>query len=76
MWNDNMNEVYIPSWISCLDESMSIWLSKYSCPGWVFCLRKPHPYGNEYHTISDGNTNIMYASEMVEGRVRVQHQPY
>eukprot|EP00957_Ditylum_brightwellii_P102193 7790086-Ditylum_brightwellii.AAC.1 len=33
-WNNHMKENFYPSWISCLDESMSIWLTKLTCPGW------------------------------------------
>ena len=32
-WRWNMKEFFYPSWILCLDESMSIWMSKYTCPG-------------------------------------------
>jgi hypothetical protein len=67
-WNKNMQEVYIPSWVSCLDESMSIWNQRWTCPGYVFCPRKPHPVGNEYHTIADGMTTILYAAEIVMGK--------
>ena len=35
-WNANMTEQFTPSWVSCLDESMSTWMNKYSCPGWMF----------------------------------------
>ena len=35
-WNSNMTEQFTPSWVSCLDESMSAWTNKYSCPGWMF----------------------------------------
>ena len=35
-WNANMIEQFTPSWVSCLDESMSTWTNKYSCPGWMF----------------------------------------
>eukprot|EP00804_Cyclotella_cryptica_P001269 CCRYP_012764-RA/>CCRYP_012764-RA protein AED:0.37 eAED:0.03 QI:0/0/0/0.5/1/1/4/0/472 len=49
-WNKNMAEAFSPGWILCLDESMSIWHSRWTCPGWVFCPRKPHPFGNEYHS--------------------------
>ena len=35
-WNANMTEQFTPSWVSCLDESMSTWTNKYSCPGWMF----------------------------------------
>ena len=67
-WNHHMSENFKPSWASCLDESMSIWFNKFTCPGWVFCPRKPHPYGNEYHTICCGHSGILFAMEMVEGK--------
>ena len=35
-WNANMTEQFTPSWVSCLDESMSTWTNRYSCPGWMF----------------------------------------
>ena len=35
-WNSNMVEQFTPSWVSCLDKSMSTWTNKYSCPGWMF----------------------------------------
>ena len=35
-WNTNMTERFTPSWVSCLDKSMSTWTNKYSCPGWMF----------------------------------------
>lgn len=68
MWNEHMGKNFVPSWVSCLDESMSIWFNRYTCPGWVFCPRKPHPYGNEYHSICCGLSGIMYAIEIVEGK--------
>eukprot|EP00559_Dactyliosolen_fragilissimus_P002711 CAMPEP_0184872744 /NCGR_PEP_ID=MMETSP0580-20130426/41459_1 /TAXON_ID=1118495 /ORGANISM="Dactyliosolen fragilissimus" /LENGTH=665 /DNA_ID=CAMNT_0027375583 /DNA_START=1012 /DNA_END=3007 /DNA_ORIENTATION=+ len=74
-WNDHMQEIFVPSWVSCLDESMSIWFNRYTCPGWVYCPRKPHPYGNEYHTICCGLSGIMYAMEIVEGKDRPKDQP-
>ena len=70
MWNEHMGKNFVPSWVSCLDESMSIWFNRYTCPGWVFCPRKPHPYGNEYHSICCGLSGIMYAIEIVEGKDR------
>jgi hypothetical protein len=30
-WNKNMQEIYVPSWVSCLDESMSIWNMRWTC---------------------------------------------
>jgi hypothetical protein len=53
-FNDHYAEEYILSWISCLDESMNSWLNKY-CPGFMNVPRKPHPNGNEYHSIADGD---------------------
>ena len=37
MWKHHVQENFVPSWVSCLDESMSIWFNKWICPGWVFC---------------------------------------
>ena len=71
LWNANMAEIFSPGWACCLDESMSIWFNRYTCPGWVFCPRKPHPWGNEYHTIGCGVCGIMFGIEMVEG----EHAP-
>eukprot|EP00957_Ditylum_brightwellii_P020742 1563810-Ditylum_brightwellii.AAC.1 len=47
---------------------MSIWTSKWTCPGWMFVPRKPHPMGNEYHTIACGKSGILYGREIVEGK--------
>jgi hypothetical protein len=67
-WNDNMMENFTPSWVSCLDESMSKWLNQYTCPGYMVVPRKPWPFGNEYHSICCAKTGIMYAIELVEGK--------
>ena len=71
-WNKNMQEIYIPGWVSCLDESMSIWNNRFTCPGYCYVPRKPHPQGNEYHTIADGVTTILYAAEI---RMGDKHTP-
>jgi hypothetical protein len=63
-----MTEKFLPSWVSCLDESMSAWISRWTCPGWVFYPQKPHPFGNEYHSICCGDSGIMYQIELVEGQ--------
>ena len=68
LWKENMASIFSCSWASCLDESMSIWLNKWTCPGWVFCPRKPHPFGNEYHTICCGLSGVLFDMEMVEGK--------
>ena len=69
-WNMNMAFVFIVSWNICLDESMSIWHNRWTCPGWVFCPRKPHPFGNEYHTACCGITRVLFSIELVEGKDR------
>ena len=51
-FNNHYEKNYLPSWLSCMDESMSPWTNKY-CPGYMFVPHKPHPFGNEYHTIAD-----------------------
>jgi len=69
-WNDNMTETFSPSWVSCLDESMSKWTSRWTCPGFMFVPRKPWPMGNEYHSVCCALTGIMYSIELVEGKDR------
>jgi len=60
--------LYIPSWICCLGESVSIWNNRWTCPGWIFIPHKPHPFSNEYHTIAEGLTNVLFRVEIVEGK--------
>ena len=55
-FNEHCEEGYTPSWLNCLDESMNSWLNKF-CPGFMICPRKPWPFGNEYHSIADGDEN-------------------
>lgn len=74
-WNDNMDMNFVASWISCLDESMSKWLSEYTCPGFIVCPRKPWPLGNEYHTIACGESGILYRVELVEGKDTPPERP-
>jgi hypothetical protein len=67
-WNEHMAKIFLAAWVVCLDESMSIWHNRWTCPGWVFCPRKPHPFGNEYHTTCCGLSGIMFSMELVEGK--------
>jgi Transposase IS4 len=67
-WNKNMHDCFLPGWVSCLDESMMEWTSQFTCPGFMFVPRKPHPFGNEWHSICCGISGIMYAVELVEGK--------
>jgi hypothetical protein len=70
-FNDHKSDAYTPSWLNCLDESMNTWLNKY-CPGFVVVPRKPHPFGNEYHTIAncDKGCPIMWRVLLREGKDR------
>ena len=67
-WNAHMAKIFVAAWVICLDESMSIWHNRWTCPGWVFCPRKPHPFGNEYHTACCGLSGILFSMELVEGK--------
>ena len=67
-WNSNMSDEFVASWVACLDESMSKWVNKYTCPGFMIVPRKPWQFGNEYHSIVCGMSDIMFAVELVEGK--------
>ena len=75
-WNKNMQEHFVPSWVSCLDESMSTWTNKFTCPGFMFVPRKPWPFGNEYHTMSCAKSDILYSMELVEGKDQPKEGPH
>lgn len=70
-----MMVVYRAAWISVVDESMSIWFTRWTCPGWMFVPRKPHPFGNEYHVNNCGIWGVMYFIELVEGKDRPVQLP-
>ena len=69
-WNDNMAEKFIPSWINCVDESMSKWVNEYTCPGFMFVPRKPWPFGNEYHDACCAESDIIWSVDLREGKDR------
>ena len=64
--NANMTKVLEPSWVSVLDESKKEWISKYNCPAWMCVVRKPHPFGDERHTIDCKLSTIMWFAEILE----------
>ncbi len=64
-FNEHMETCFDPSWLTCLDESMVAFLNEHS-PNWVCIKRKPHPYGNEYHTIACCMSKIIFRMELVE----------
>ena len=69
-WNWDMADVFLAVWVSCHEESMPIWTSRWTCPGFMFVPRKPHPVGNEYHTITDGLCGILFGMEIVKGKYK------
>ena len=56
---------------------MSVWTNIWTCPGWMFVPMKPHPMGNEFHSICRRVSGIMYATiELVqEGKDRPPQIP-
>ena len=69
-WGTNMKDNFIPGYMNCLDESMSIWTNKLLCPGFMFVPCKPWPFGNEYDTICCCSLGIMWGIDLVEGKDR------
>ena len=57
-----------PRYMNCLDESMSVWTNKFTCPGFMFIPCKPWPFGNEYHTICCCTSGSMWGIDLVEGK--------
>jgi len=70
-FNEHYEEGYTPSWLNYLNESMNSYLDKH-CPGFMSVPRKPHPLGNEYHSIGDGDDGkpIMWRIKLQEGKDR------
>ena len=67
-WGTNINDNFIPGYMNCLDESMSVWTNKFTCPGFMFVPHKPWPFGNEYHTVCCCSSGIMWGIDLVEGK--------
>ena len=45
-----------------------MWKNKFICPGFIFFPSKPHPKGNNFHTIFCGESGIMYGWDIFEVR--------
>ncbi len=54
VFNKHYEGNYISSWINCLNKGMNSWINQ-NCPGFMFVPQKPHPRGNEYHSIANGD---------------------
>ena len=76
-WGVNMVETFVPGYMNCLDESMSIWTNIFTSPGFMFVPHKPWPFGNEYHTICCCTSGIMWGIDLVKGKdsPRAPHIP-
>jgi hypothetical protein len=68
-FNDHYVKGYQPSWLNCIDKLMNIRLNKF-CPGFTTLSRKPHLFGNEYHSIADSDDGkpIMWRVKIIEGK--------
>ena len=40
----------------------------FTCPGFFFCPRKPHPKEKKYHAIYGGESGIIHKWENIEGK--------
>ena len=70
-FNDHYDGEYVPYWLNCLDKSMNSSLEKFF-PGFMCVPRKPHPFGNEYHSISDGATEKGLVGKPIMWRFKLQ----
>ena len=67
VWKLNMDEEFNPSWINVLYKFMIEWCKK--CMPRVMCVgSKPHPFGNERHTICCGLMSFLWRAQIVEGK--------
>ena len=64
-FNRNMRAQYVPSFLVCVDESMVQWTNPSTIPNFVYIPRKPTPMGQEFHTLADGTTKVIFAMEAV-----------
>ena len=55
-----METCFSPRYISCLYESTGKWFNKYIFPGSMFVPRKPWLFGNEWHTISCSDSDVLF----------------
>lgn len=67
-FNKNNRDVFTPSWLVCVDESMTKWTNRNTLPCWVFVPRKPTEAGIEWHDIACASSNIVFVVEPVEQR--------
>lgn len=74
-FNDITTMNFSAAWLTCLDESMMTYMSE-RCPGFMVVKRKPHPFGNEIHTIACCFSHIVFYMELVEGKDQPKEGPF
>jgi Transposase IS4 len=45
---------------------MMVWNSQFTCPGIIMVPHKPHPFGDEWHTICCGLSGVLFRMKLVE----------
>ena len=73
-FNEHTRGCFSPGTVTCLDESM-VALHNPKAPAFVYVARKPHPVGNEYHTIADSQSRVIFKIELVEGKDQPPERP-
>ena len=71
-WVGHMHNKFRSGRITSLDDSMHIWFNLWTCPGWIFVLQNPHPFGNKYHTIDCVLTGILLVWRWLRRRMSLQ----
>ena len=69
VWGTNMRDNFLPGYMNCLNESMSVWTNKFTCPSFMFVPCKPWLFGNKYHTMCCCSLGIMWGIDLVEEKI-------
>ena len=64
-----MDQQFFLACINVPDESIMEWFNKW-VPGFMCVGHKPHPFGNEWHTICCALNSILWRAQIVEGKDR------
>ena len=63
-----MGANFSPSWINCIDKSMSKWVNEFSCPDFMFAPWKPWRFRNEYHDAGCTDSDIIWSLDLRVGK--------
>ena len=69
VWNHNMDQNNLPSWINVLYYSIMECFNKWY-PGFMCVVCKPHSFGDEQNTICCALNSIIWRAHIVEGKYR------